>query len=220
MASLEVAPVYPKNVFDTESGPDTVPLGTAAYKYESLPNSRSHIRIFILQPGEGDEPLQGKLVAADATLPQVYEPLSYVWGDANRCHQILIHGEDGQMAGLGATSSLHHALQRLRLLDRERRIWCDQISINQDDNMERSQQVQFMTRIYKNASRVLVWLSPDNQGVAKLVHDLILKLHEIFQDEIKLRQFHTDHTRDLEKQSRDTWAALDHLTDLSWVSLS
>ena len=83
--------------------------------------------------------------------------------------------------------------------------------------------MQFMNRIYKNASHVLVWLGQDEKGpgeksVAESAFNLVRKLDETFGDEAKREKFHTDHTgKNLEKQSRDPWVPLDHLTDLSWV---
>jgi hypothetical protein len=83
---------------------------------------------------------------------------------------------------------------------------------------ERSEQVQFMNMIYKNASEVLVWLGPADQGVAESAFRLIDELDAIFQDEAKLKKFHIDHTENLKEQSRDRWNPLDHLTALPWVS--
>ena len=68
-----------------------------------------------------------------------------------------------------------------------------------------------------NAPHVLVWLGPDHQGVAGSALKLLQELDEMFQDETKSQEFHMDHTKDLEKQSRSRWDALDHLTDVPWV---
>ena len=75
-----------------------------------------------------------------------------------------------------------------------------------------------MNMIYKNARHVLVWPGPDDKGVAKSAFELIHKLDETFKDEVKREKSHTIHTKDLEKQSREVWAPLDHLTVLLWVS--
>jgi hypothetical protein len=50
------------------------------------------------------------------------------------------------------------ALQNLWLEEDPRTLWVDAVCIDQADDEERSEQVQMMSRIYKNASRVLVWL--------------------------------------------------------------
>ena len=123
---------------------------------------------------------------------------------------------DGRLLKL--TDSLHGALRQIRHTDQERRLWADQICINQKDMKERSQQVQFMNTIYKNASEVLVWLGPAGQGVAESAFKLISELDAIFKDGVKHKKFHIDHTENLKEQSRDQWDALDHLTALPWVS--
>src|SRR5208282_5570910 len=103
---------------------------------------------------------------------------------------------------LKLTDSLHGALRQIRYTDQKRRLWADQICINQEDTEERSEQVQFMNMIYKNASMVLVWLGPADQGVAESAFKLIDELDAIFQDEAKCKKFHIDHTENLKEQSR------------------
>jgi len=57
-----------------------------------------------------------------------------------------------------ATVNLFNALRRLRLPHEERRLWVDAICINQDDNTEKSHQVNLMSKIYSWTSRVLLWI--------------------------------------------------------------
>lgn len=194
----------------------TASIPMQPYIYKPLPNAHSTFRMLILNPGEGDAPLEGSLVVVDTTFSESYEPISYVWGEPKRCLNITIRDKAGHGI-LGTTASLHSALQRLRYPDCQRRLWADQVCINQDDNIERSQQVQLMTQIYQNAAHVLVWLGPDYQRVANSAFNMIRDLDKIFQDEVKAKKFHIDYTNDFEKQSRDTWAALDFLTALPWV---
>ena len=56
------------------------------------------------------------------------------------------------------TKNLHSALRQLRYEDRERRLWIDQICINQKDKDEKAIQIGMMTRIYEESQIVLVWL--------------------------------------------------------------
>lgn len=62
------------------------------------------------------------------------------------------------------TENLHTALSRLRDNSFDRIIWADGICINQDDNEERSLQVQYMMNIYSRASQVIVWLEESIEG--------------------------------------------------------
>ena len=184
--------------------------------YAALPDGQS-IRMLILEPGEKADPLKGKLEPAAIDSAGSYEALSYVWGTSKQVDNISIrHGDNEWPVDL--TASLKETLLQLRFPDKPRRLWVDQICINQSDVAERSQQVQFMNRVYKHASRVLVWLGPDDTGLAKPAFELVHNLHHIFQDELRRAKFSTAATKGLEEQSRDTWNTLDHLTGRPWVS--
>ncbi len=143
------------------------------YTYETLPQhtrSRS-IRIFVLEPGTWDDPLQGRLITNSAIVlgskwhfALEYEALSYFWGDATLLHALYIDGRP-----LPITDTLQDALQYLRYSKRERRIWIDQICIDQRSLSERNEQVQQMGKIYSGASTVTAWL-----GKASAASNVIL----------------------------------------------
>jgi len=82
-----------------------------------------------------------------------YEALSYVWGDIRDSAIILV---DGRIVSV--TKSLETALRHLRYPDKPRTLWVDYVCINQEDILERSQQVAKMGLIYENANSVLIWL--------------------------------------------------------------
>jgi hypothetical protein len=56
----------------------------------------------------------------------------------------------------------------LRSPDTDRALWMDALCINQEDVIERNQQVYLMGSIYSQAREVLVWLGPekDNSDLA------------------------------------------------------
>lgn len=110
------------------------------YQYEELPNDHS-IRMLTLCAGEPGTPLHGKLSCFDIDSNDDYETISYTWGELDRSAQIVCDS-----GFVGITASLEGALERLRWTDGERRLWVDQICIDQDNKEERSQQVQFMNR--------------------------------------------------------------------------
>jgi hypothetical protein len=192
---------------------DKAPAQAPKYHYDALPDGQ-FIRMLTLYPGAPDDPLEGALELFDIASRDNYESLSYVWGKKEGCREIILFA--GQRLAL--TASLHDALRRLRQPDRPRRLWADQICINQEDKVERSQQVQFMNHIYKNASHVLVWLGPDDQAMAAPAFKQVRELDETFQDEEKREKFRIDHTDHLEGRSKDPWIPLTHLTHLPWVS--
>ncbi|KAK3377474.1 heterokaryon incompatibility protein-domain-containing protein [Podospora didyma] len=184
------------------------------YEYSPLPDTHS-IRMLTLLPGTGDQPLAGTLLNFDTnSLPhESYEPLSYVWGNPERVHDFICDGNKS----LKLTRSLYHALRRLRLPDKERRIWADQICINQADMAERGEQVQFMNSIYKFANHVLVWLGEDDGTEAKAAFGLVESLAGTFDDPERYEKFEVDHTgENLDERSKEDWAPMKHLTDLPW----
>jgi hypothetical protein len=93
-----------------------------------------------LSPGALDDPLEGKLELVNIASPGSYESLSYAWGKLERCHEIICAGQRlGLTTRLRITTSLHDALRRPRQPDRPRRLWADQICINQNNMTEQVQ---------------------------------------------------------------------------------
>ncbi|KAM7211194.1 Heterokaryon incompatibility protein (HET) domain containing protein [Rhypophila decipiens] len=87
----------------------------------------------------------------------VYEALSYSWG--SYC-SLPTSTSTIQCNGIpfSVTATLFDAQTRLRMPATARTLWIDAICINQDNPLERAQQVNLMGEIYKGAGRVVVWL--------------------------------------------------------------
>ena len=81
---------------------------------------------------------------------------------------------------LEVTTSLHSALRRLRDSNQIRRIWADAICIDQSPKAveERTQQVQLMRHIYKNAKQVVIWLG-EAHSESHLAISLLKKIVEV-----------------------------------------
>jgi hypothetical protein len=124
---------------------------------------------------------------------------------------------DGELLPL--TTSIHGALQRMRHPTLLRRLWADQICINQNDLPERSLQVSLMNAIYKGAKHILVWLGPDHEGVAQEAVRMTHYLHDVFEDEEKHVAFRLAHSEGLLQQDQDLWVPFSKLTKLQWVSI-
>ncbi|KAI1374161.1 HET-domain-containing protein [Hypoxylon crocopeplum] len=188
------------------------------YQYKIISDNQS-IRLFLLEPGKVDEPVRGRLEFVNIDDAGFYEALSYVWGEPGPSgiaeYTVLLREGDSE-SSLELTRNLHGALKQLRLPDRARRVWVDQICINQEDQVERSKQVVFMGIIFKNASHVLVWLGLDEEKLAKSAFQFIHKLDRRFKDTEEHKKLHIAYTKDIKKQSEDEWRALSHLTDLPW----
>lgn len=102
------------------------------YKYEGFLDNES-IRMLVLEAGEANELLKVKLEPININDAGSYEPLSYVWGQPGPTdtsdYKVSISADEGERR-LEITESLFCALRQLRLRDRPRRIWADQICID------------------------------------------------------------------------------------------
>lgn len=128
---------------------------------------RPRIRLLtLLRPGLQDDGIRCHLNTYDISDVPPYDSLSYVWGDASDRKLIECNGQP-----LGVTSNLFKALQGLRLRDEDLVLWVDAVCIDQSNLAERSSQIQFMSNIYGNSSRTLIWL-----GEPDAASDIVLSL--------------------------------------------
>ncbi|OLN86060.1 Heterokaryon incompatibility protein 6, OR allele 6 [Colletotrichum chlorophyti] len=120
------------------------PLETRAGKQE--------IRLLRLLAGKKTDSINCELVVMPLARCPKFEALSYVWGSEANPRPITL-----QKRTKLVTQNLESALRHLRYIYRPRTLWADALCINQDDNDEKSHQVQLMADIYSGASQVLVW---------------------------------------------------------------
>jgi hypothetical protein len=111
--------------------------------------------LFVLCPGSGADVVSGHIEHSSWGYKsgKSYEALSYIWGDIRDSEAILVDGST-----VSVTKSLETALRHLRYPDKPRTLWVDYVCINQEDILERSQQVAKMGLIYEQADSVLIWL--------------------------------------------------------------
>nr|RBQ85853.1 hypothetical protein FVER53263_09637 [Fusarium verticillioides] len=131
------------------------PTAPESYVYTPFTDNFT-IRILTLEPGTGNDPLVGHLGFENLDLSPQYEAISYCWGTGGRSSEIICDGKP-----LPLTESIEGALRRMRHATTQRRLWADQVCINQEDIAERSQQVSLMNAIYKGAKHVLfnrIWI--------------------------------------------------------------
>ena len=127
------------------------------YAYDQLPVRPQTSRLLHVRPASSEsEELWASLICLDITQdpPPEYEALSYVWGD-QEFPEVLHLDEGGTIA---VTAHLFQCLVSLRRTDRTRVLWVDAVCINQESLHEKERQVAFMGKIYKNASRAVIWL--------------------------------------------------------------
>jgi hypothetical protein len=89
-----------------------------------------------------------------------YEAISYVWGNPTLDHSLTV-GLDSK-AQIPITKSVYELLQALTPLSGEKKFWIDAVCINQQDSIEKAQQVSLMRSIYGRAHRVLAFIQDDS----------------------------------------------------------
>jgi hypothetical protein len=140
-----------------------------SHVYSQLPTDPFATRVVRLKPGNNGDGIQCDLVIE--TLDDLeFEALNYVWGVALWSHTIQVNAKP-----FFVTSNLYSALKELRQPDRKRLIWVDAMCINQQDNAEKTVQVQSMRDIYARASRTLIWLGNDTKATNS-TFDLVRQL--------------------------------------------
>lgn len=124
------------------------------YIYNTLRNRSQDIRILSLLPGEWASPIRCKMETKSLDEKPEYCGLSYVWGDEEKKEEIYVDDVD-----VHVTTNLKLALLYLReKRTGPLRLWVDALCINQNDNSEKTHQIQLMGRIYSECLKVRIWL--------------------------------------------------------------
>ena len=139
-------------------------------------------RLLQLLPGCEDSDLIGELVHVRLQENPIYEAISYTWADesgiVNHSGNLFIKSSNMIMK---ITSNCEVALRRFRNELEAKFLWVDSICVDQQNLLERSEQVELMTRIYKQAQRVLVFIGnplDDNlHGYDELFHCIKTERH-------------------------------------------
>lgn len=140
------------------------------YKYRPLTKSDS-IRLIALQPSLDHTAIiecyiiHTTLREARGEIHDHYTALSYVWGDATKRIEILVDDR-----AFWITHGLYNALSHLRDQKRVLDVWADAICINQENDLEKSHQVQQMGTIYTTAHHTIIFL-----GESRSNQDSILR---------------------------------------------
>lgn len=133
------------------------------YKRFPLKNQYDEIRLLSFTP------CTPSFVVVETTLSTVslpanprYHALSYVWGEPSLSHKIRMNGCDFR-----TTKNLEVALKHLQThmgtSVEALPLWVDAVCINQNDLVERSEQVAMMHKIYSQACNVLIWLGEGDE---------------------------------------------------------
>ncbi|OAL43153.1 HET-domain-containing protein [Pyrenochaeta sp. DS3sAY3a] len=156
------------------------------YKYRELESPR-HIRL-----------LQASVNFQDITTYEIihvcidvapdFEAVSYVWGSSVLDHRVALN----EASVTYVTESLAEALPRLSRLSKTKRLWIDQICIDQSNISERNHQVRLMGWIYEQAECTLIWNGETNPVPEDMSQFLTEVADDVIQNtpfsEVKLRQ--------------------------------
>lgn len=97
-----------------------------------------------------------------------FDALSYCWGVTNNNNQ-QSKDSDTVKKPWEISGNLHAALRRLRLQDRKRQLWVDQICIDQANTDEKISQVRMMNQIYSACRCCIIWFGDLKDGSTELV---------------------------------------------------
>ncbi|MCJ1254829.1 hypothetical protein MMC24_002645 [Lignoscripta atroalba] len=191
-----------------------------AYIYTPLPDTRS-IRLVELYPLHARVSLDGEMHCRIRTVNLDDAPpfmaLSYAWGSSILAKSVQCNGYT-----LPVTQNLHAALVWLRQYPIQY-YWIDAISINQQDNAERSQQVKIMKSIYQEAKGVPVWLGEEDEDTGPAI-DLIDKLAKLLSEkDLKSKPNAIEAAimrRTFEDGKAMTKLGLPLYTSTAWISLA
>ncbi len=132
------------------------------YKYQRL--SPRNIRLVRLTRTSGQA--ECSLIERSLEHPGDYIAVSYTWISVNRTHGLLIDGK-----WLATTASAYEIVQEQADSwsdGPEILLWVDFLCINQEDGMEKTEQVRMMQDIYSRASSVVTYLSAANHDDADM----------------------------------------------------
>ena len=124
------------------------------YRYQPLDSLKGEIRLIYILLGAGEDEICTNLVHTSLHDQPEYLALSYAWGNPHLSSHMMLNGFDFEVG-----SNLAAALRQLRKCRGPREAlpyWIDAICINQADDIERSEQVELMTRIYQQAATVTI----------------------------------------------------------------
>jgi hypothetical protein len=129
-----------------------------SYRYKPLDKSALDIRLVKLLPG--DEGIHIAIEAFSLVEAPPFNALSYMWGDSDNLEIVRC-----ESATIRVTHNLGAFLKALQRSHNANYLWVDAISINHEDNSERSYAIALMPQIYRAAARTLIWTGREDHGL-------------------------------------------------------
>jgi hypothetical protein len=136
-----------------------------ALPYKNAPLSGQQFRLLtILDSGSPytEAPILCRLSVFSFQSAPAYTALSYTWGKSEPATAISLNGTFFEVGPNLATFLRYERCRQ----DASKYLWIDALCIDQTNADEMNHQVPFMSRIYGNAEKVLVWLGDPVETVA------------------------------------------------------
>lgn len=171
-----------------------------------VPLNDSQIRLVNLLAGQEEDKIRLSLAVVDLVELPKFEALSYVVGRHDHSKSAGITHR-GVVTQLPISKTLETVLIILRRKNMDRMLWIDAISINQNDQAERSAQIKKMGQIFHAASNVCIWLGP--ASVEEQSRDAIEFIP-------KMLDFKTLDQTLKDKINKPLWLALSRLMARDW----
>ncbi|KAI1330291.1 heterokaryon incompatibility protein-domain-containing protein [Xylariaceae sp. FL0255] len=169
------------------------------YQYPAL-FADDDTRLVRLLPGRRQDPVHIELKSVSSTSTQEYMAISYAWGNNIWDGSVLCQGKIIRIPW-----SLCLALKYIRNDSHPVDLWVDAISINQKDEKEKSLQVRRMWSIFKNATKVMIWLGKYYQARAQ---HLFRNMQDMVEHDFQAVPSREDRF----------WTSLTHLYQKAWFS--
>ncbi|KAM5352815.1 hypothetical protein ACJ41O_005537 [Fusarium nematophilum] len=138
----------------------------SSYRYRPFAREGC-IRVLVLHPGKADDILHFDLIEVELKGKPSFEALSYEWRDKIGTVPVQCGTER-----VFITPNCKAAMASLRLESEQRHLWIDAVCINQEDNHERTKQVAMMTKIYRSAKAVIMWLGEESDSTSAAFENL------------------------------------------------
>jgi hypothetical protein len=148
-----------------------------------------------------------------------YFGLSYEWGKYGSEQprpRVFVN-----LREIPVRANLALAIARLQELGEDTPFWIDALCINQEDNIERAQQVRIMAKIYENSSGVYSWLGLE-EGHSDKAMEFVEEFHGAFpvlppaSREVALEMTKWSKEKLLDPSYKDRWDGLYQLCERSY----
>ena len=154
------------------------------YKYAAIDSLAGEVRLLrIRKAAFRSDVVDCEIVTVFLGHGTTFDALSYCCGSADVTDVMLC---DGKLHLI--RPSLNAALKAFReSMSQATLLWTDAVSINQEDQVELSEQIPLMRRIYKEAASVSVYLGPAtpefSQALSLMYKLYIVQMHQLYPSE-------------------------------------